>query len=221
MTLQGLTIQIDTTFRTTEKSFKVGEVRILTVLCLLLLAPAGSRITFIMSLRFGDLEVVLARDPKGGPHKLLIKFTLNFTKRYLGQKAVKTFLIPEIIFDPTLLLSPHVLLLGILVRHEAFLAEGLNKHPDKLAEFNICEGEYEPPLPLRPDIKDCFVFRQAVQTDMRWSMSDKPMSEHVMAGALKRVGELLGFEHNTISYGLRYMAGNKLDQNGISSHICL
>lgn len=64
----------------------------------------------------------------------------------------KTFIIPEVIFDPTLLLSPHVFLLGILYQHKAFLAEGLNKHPSKLAELTILRGENELRIPLRPEL---------------------------------------------------------------------
>lgn len=86
MTTNDLKGQIETTLSTTRKSFKLGELRILAVLFLLLLAPAGARPTSILRLRFGDIRVALARDPKGGPHKLLIRFTLAFTKTYLGVK---------------------------------------------------------------------------------------------------------------------------------------
>lgn len=67
--------------------FGLGEMRILTVLFSLLVAPAGSRKGSIVKLRFGDIRVSLARDPEGGPHKLLIRFTPKFTKKYLGAKA--------------------------------------------------------------------------------------------------------------------------------------
>lgn len=88
MTIDDLKRQIDTTIRTIDKNFKVGELRILAVLYILFLAPAGSRPASILEMRFGDLEVVLARNPSGGPHRLVIRFTLNYTKRYLGEKAV-------------------------------------------------------------------------------------------------------------------------------------
>ncbi|KAK7420626.1 hypothetical protein QQZ08_010318 [Neonectria magnoliae] len=42
--------------------------------------------TAILRLRFRDIRVVLARDPEGGPHKLLLQFTPEFTKTYLGTK---------------------------------------------------------------------------------------------------------------------------------------
>lgn len=37
---------------------------------------------------------------------------------------------PEIMFDPTLLLSPHVFLLAILFKYEAFQSDNLNIDPD-------------------------------------------------------------------------------------------
>jgi hypothetical protein len=86
MTIDTLKEEIHTTLSTTKKSFELGEIRILAVLFLLLLAPAGARPTSILRLRYGDIEVMLARDPDGGPHNLLLWFTLEFTKTYLGEK---------------------------------------------------------------------------------------------------------------------------------------
>lgn len=86
MTINDLKEQIEATVSTTRKSFDLGELRILAVLFLLLLAPAGARPLAILRLRFRDIRVVLARDPEGGPHKLLIQFTPEFTKTYLGTK---------------------------------------------------------------------------------------------------------------------------------------
>src|SRR4051794_18716592 len=114
MTVDNLKEQVDTTLRTTKKSFGLGELRILCILFLLLLAPTGARPTSVLLLRFGDIRVVLARDPDGGPHKILIKFTLEFTKTYLGSKDAKTVTIPEVLFDPSLTLSVQTFLLGIL-----------------------------------------------------------------------------------------------------------
>jgi hypothetical protein len=89
MTIDDLKDQIETTLSTTRKSFQLGELRIL--LFLLLVAPAGARPMAILMLRFSDIRVVLARDPEGGPHKLLIRFTPKFTKTYLGAKDVYVF----------------------------------------------------------------------------------------------------------------------------------
>lgn len=90
MTLEDLKVQIETTLCTTEKAFKVGEIRILAVLFLLLLAPQGSRPQSILELRFGDLDVFLVRNRKDDTHeapRLVIAMSVEFTKRYLGPKA--------------------------------------------------------------------------------------------------------------------------------------
>lgn len=223
MTLEDIKLQLDTTIRTTEKSFKLGEQRILAVLFLLLLAPAGSRPRSILQVRYGDIEVALRRDPIDpvhGPIRLLLRFTLQFTKRYLGPKAAKTFHIPEMICEPTFLLNPHVFLLGILFKNRAFRAEGLNDNPHMLAEIGIHEGEPELLLPLKDELLNVPIFRRATQNSYALTTSKEPLSYGAMASWIRRVGELVGFERNTISYSLRYAAGNSLDQSGTCVHFC-
>ncbi|CAJ2505605.1 Uu.00g129990.m01.CDS01 [Anthostomella pinea] len=213
MTIDDLKAQIKTTLSTTEKSFDLGELRILTVLFLLFLAPAGSRPQSILRLRFGDIRVVLARDPDGGPHKLLIKFTLEFTKTYLGTKDAKTFTIPETMFDPSLLLSPHVFLLGILFQHQAFRAPSLVS-PRLLDDLDIHPDEKELPLPLRDDLKDVCIFRRAITTSTGLQISQaEPITYGMMSGWIKRIREILGLQYPTIAYSLRYNTGNELDQS--------
>lgn len=86
MTVETLKDQIETTLSTTKKLFGLGELRIYAVLFLLLLAPGGFRPESILLLRFGDIRVTLVRDPEGGPHNLMLRFTPEFTKTYLGSK---------------------------------------------------------------------------------------------------------------------------------------
>jgi Protein of unknown function (DUF3435) len=86
MTTETLKDQIETTLSTTKKSFDLGELRIYAALFHLLLAPGGSRPECILMLRFMDIRVTLARDPEGGPNNVLLKFTPEFTKTYLGAK---------------------------------------------------------------------------------------------------------------------------------------
>jgi hypothetical protein len=88
MTINDLKEQVEETVSTTKKLFDLGELRILATLFLLLLAPAGARPQAILRLRFRDIRVVLAKDPEEGLHKLLIQFTPEFTKTYLGTKDV-------------------------------------------------------------------------------------------------------------------------------------
>ncbi|KAG7073817.1 C2H2 finger domain-containing protein [Colletotrichum scovillei] len=213
MVIEDLMQQNETTLSTTKKSFKLGELRILAVLFLLLLAPAGSRPTATLNLRFKDIRVALARDPEGGPHKLLLRLTPEFTKTYLGEKEQKTYTIPETMFDPSLLLSPHVFLLGIIFRHRAFRAPSLTS-PHHLQSLDIHPGEKELPLPLREDLNQTFIFRRAVETLTGYQMSrNQRISYGMMAAWVKRIGEIMGLKDPTIAYNLRYNAANAFDQS--------
>lgn len=89
MTIDNLKRQIETTLSTPDKSFRLGELRILAVLFLLLMVPAGSRPNSVLKLQFKHLRISLNRDPANpnGPARLLIQLRLEFTKRYLGSKA--------------------------------------------------------------------------------------------------------------------------------------
>uniref|UniRef100_A0A8H7NI66 Uncharacterized protein n=1 Tax=Bionectria ochroleuca TaxID=29856 RepID=A0A8H7NI66_BIOOC len=158
-----------------------------------LLAPAGARLASILRLRFGDIRAVLARDPEGGAHNILIRFTLAFTKTYLGVKDAKTFTVPENFLDPSLFLSPHVYLLGILFRHQVFKAPSL----------------------ISPEFDDRFVFRRAVKAVTGYDISmDAPITYGMISRWIRRIGEILGFEYSTIPYNLRYAAADGFDQSG-------
>ncbi|KAM0368589.1 hypothetical protein ACHAO7_011093 [Fusarium culmorum] len=148
MTIEDLERQAETTISTTRQRFHLGEHRIYALLFLLLIAPSGSRPRALLFLRFGDLELSLARDPQGGPHRILIRFRLRFTKTFLGEKETNVLTLPETIFDSSLLLSPHTLLLGLLFHHKAFDAPTLTS-PEHLSKLDIHPDEHELPLPLK------------------------------------------------------------------------
>jgi hypothetical protein len=86
MTVNDLKQQVEMPLDMTEKSFSLGEFRILYALFLLLLALTSALPALVLQLRYRDIRVVLTRDLEGGPHKVLIKFTLEFTKTYLSTK---------------------------------------------------------------------------------------------------------------------------------------
>lgn len=84
MTIVDLKVYFDTTLYTTDKTFALGEKKILNILALLLLSPAGSRPKSILNLRLGKIEIVLRKDyrnPFHGPKRLRIRKRLKFTKR--------------------------------------------------------------------------------------------------------------------------------------------
>ncbi|KAH7215415.1 hypothetical protein DER44DRAFT_687978 [Fusarium oxysporum] len=200
MTIEDLERQAETTISTTKQRFHIGEHRIYALLFLLLIAPSGSRPRALLFLRFGDLELSLARDPLGGPHRILIRFRLRFTKTFLGEKE-------------TLLLSPHTLLLGLLFHHRAFDAPTLTS-PEHLSKLDIHPDEHELPLPLKQSMNDIFVFRRATKTGMNAYVlsANEQITYNMISGWTKKLGELAGFGVVVILYTLRYNAGNEFDQ---------
>ncbi|EGE05594.1 hypothetical protein TEQG_04603 [Trichophyton equinum CBS 127.97] len=79
--------------------------------------------------RLYDEDFVTGRRPRPpshpptrprGPNNTLIEFTPAFSKTFLGAKDAVTFVIPEIIFDPSLILSPYIILLSLLFTDRAF-----------------------------------------------------------------------------------------------------
>ncbi|KAI1157437.1 C2H2 finger domain-containing protein [Nemania serpens] len=213
MTVETLKEKIETTLSTTKKRFDLGELRILVVLFLLLLAPGGSRPESILMLRYGDIRVTLARDPDGGLHNLMVRFTPEFTKTYLGAKESTTFTVPEGIFNRSLLLSPHVFLLAILFRHKAFLAPSLT-YPEGIEQLHIHPGENELPLPLRPELNDVFIFRRAIKGPTGYYISENECITYgMMRNWIVAIGVIMGIEDTVIMYSLRYLTGNKLDQS--------
>lgn len=127
----------------------------------------------------------------------------------------KCFPIPEVIFDPDLLLSPHIFLLTILFQHRAFKSEILNDNPRLLYTSKIEAGENQIKVGLRPDIMNTHVFRRTEKTVTGLQMGTRPIDRSMMSKMVGTVGRLAGFEGNTICYTLRYMAGNNLDQSGM------
>ncbi|EQL28673.1 hypothetical protein BDFG_08585 [Blastomyces dermatitidis ATCC 26199] len=152
---------------TTEMTFLCGWYRIQLLLFCQLAAITGSRPGALLKLRFVDLKLTLIRDPKGGRPRLFIYLRPEFTKSFLGEKESDTFPIPEIIFDPTLVLSPHVFLLGMLFRIGAF--KSLSKDgpvtdcPEKLYSLRVLDGLGEQELKLKDELLDQHVFCQALR----------------------------------------------------------
>lgn len=87
--------------------------------------------------------------------------------------------------------------------------------PEQLQQLDIHPDELELPLPIKDNMKDIFVFRDVVKTVAGYEMStNKRISAQKMGQIIRRIGELLGIEHSTTAYSLRYNAANGLDQSG-------
>ncbi|KAL4861811.1 hypothetical protein BDV12DRAFT_190834 [Aspergillus spectabilis] len=196
---------------TMEMTFQFRWLRIQLLLFCQLAAITGSRPGALLNLHYQDLELTLIRHPDGGRPRLFIYLTPRFTKIFLGEKEENTFPIPEIVFDPTLVLSPHVFLLGMLFRIQAFKnisKDGLVLNcPENLYNLGVLDGLGEQPLKLKDEILDYFVFCQGMrESDGLRVALEKRLTEGALRYRMKRGGEITGFEQVTKPYGLRYGA---------------
>ncbi|KAJ5111736.1 hypothetical protein NUU61_001366 [Penicillium alfredii] len=203
---------------TTEMTFPYGWLRIQLLLFCQLAAITGSRPGALLNLRYRDLSLTLIRDPDGGCPRLFIYLTPEFTKTFLGKKEPNTFPIPEIIYDPTLVLSPHVFLLGMLFRIRAF--KNFSKDgrvvdcPENLYSLGVLNGLGEQELKLKDEILDQFVFCQAIREADGFRIAlDEQLSEGSLRYRMKRGGEITGFAEVTKPYGLRYGAAKAFNDN--------
>jgi hypothetical protein len=127
--------------------------------------------------------------------------------------------LPETIFDSSLLLSPHTLLLGLLFHHVAFDAPTLTSL-EHLSKLDIHPDDHELPLPLKQSMNDIFVFRRATKTGMNAYVlsANEQITYNMISGWTKKLGELAGFGVVVILYTLHYNAGNEFDQ--CCAYIC-
>ncbi|RHZ58146.1 DUF3435 domain-containing protein [Aspergillus thermomutatus] len=203
---------------TMEMTFQFGWLRIQLLLFCQLAAITGSRPGALLNLRYRDLELTLIRHPDGGRPRLFIYLTPRFTKTFLGEKEENTFPIPEIVFDPTLVLSPHVFLLGMLFRIQAF--KNISKDglvldcPENLYNLGVLDGLGEQPLRLKDEILDHFVFCQGMRESdgLRIALEER-LTEGALRYRMKRGGEITGFEQVTKPYGLRYGAAKAFNDS--------
>jgi hypothetical protein len=76
---------------TTKMTFEIDWLRIEHILFGQLGGITGNRPEAILELRYRHLRLTLIRDPNGGPPRLFIELTAEFTKGYLGAKDACVF----------------------------------------------------------------------------------------------------------------------------------
>ncbi|KAF2453690.1 hypothetical protein BDY21DRAFT_417195 [Lineolata rhizophorae] len=150
----------------------------------------------------------------GGPHRTLLEFDFEFTKTRLGMKdtnepltipfnslqiAMNTFQIPDIIFDPSLLLIPHVYSLGMRLHDEAFTVPGARCSKD-LNRLDIRPGCNSLLVPLKAELGDEI-------------SSSLPLPSSTLRPWLKRAGEVVGAKLTVRPYFYRYGSGSAFDRN--------
>ncbi|PYH98302.1 hypothetical protein BO71DRAFT_426270 [Aspergillus ellipticus CBS 707.79] len=203
---------------TTETTFDCGWLRMQLLLFCQLAAITGSRPGALLNLRYRHLSLTLIRNPDGGRPSLFIYLTPEFTKPFLGDKEPNTFLIPEIIYDPILVLSPHIFLLGMLFRIQGFKSFATNGPavdcPENLYSLQIQKGLGQLELKLRDEILDQFIFCNAIREADGFQIAlEEQLTDGSLRYRMKRAGEITGFAQVTKPYGLRYGAAKAFNDS--------
>lgn len=103
------------------------------------------------------------------------------------------FKIPEIIFDPTLALSPHVCLLGMLFHIKGFKSITTTgpvlDSPEKLYSLGVLDGLGQQELKLKDELLDKYVFCQTIRetTGFRTAV-EKNSSANTLTSCRGRTG---------------------------------
>ncbi|KAH7119589.1 C2H2 finger domain protein [Dendryphion nanum] len=226
MYVEDLTRVLQTNLATTEKRYSHGRHRIQAQLYLQLGGFTANRPRALLGLCYRHIQVTLLRDPEGGPHHILLEFTFEFTKEFLGIKDIlqidsgadmssrNTFPIPERIYDESLIFSPHVFLLGMLFYDGAFAAYNLTS-PEELSKLSIPSVRNDLPLRLNRKLDDTPVFRRADRGPSGWAISDKePLLYSTLLPWIKALGRITGFRQVARPYSLRYAGGKAFNENG-------
>jgi hypothetical protein len=124
------------------------------------------------------------------------------------------FKIPEIIYDPTLVLSPHVFLLGMLFKARAFKSPSIDC-PESLYSLKVLKGLNEQPLPLRDEMNDEFIFCEAVREAQGVRIArELQLSSGSVRYRMKVGGEITGFGQVLKPYNLRDGSAKGLNESG-------
>ncbi|OJD22678.1 hypothetical protein ACJ73_05976, partial [Blastomyces percursus] len=202
----------ETALRTQEKRFWLSLQRMQICLYNLLGLFTLNRKSAILNLRYRDLRVSLQRDPSSGPHLPTVEFRYSFTKKHLGLTQANTFILPEIIYDPSLILSPHNFLFGILFFFGAFKATNLTSM-EKLRGLTIGGGRQQKPIPLKPEMADHFVFCKVTKEGGKVRIF--PEEKMDPSSAIRTIAEICGFLHPWFNHRCRYGGGLILNKSGL------
>lgn len=86
--VEDLALVVETAAVTDRKKFGHGRHRIELCLFLQLAGFTANRPAAILDLCYRHIQVTLLRDPSGGPNRILLEFTFEFTKTFLGTTDV-------------------------------------------------------------------------------------------------------------------------------------
>ncbi|OJD10483.1 hypothetical protein AJ78_08521 [Emergomyces pasteurianus Ep9510] len=177
----------------------------------------------LLNLCYQHIKITLLKNPDGGLNNILIEFTVEFVKTFLEEKEKTTFIVPEIIFDPSLVLSSHITLLRLLFTDHAFAplnSERVLTSARQLVDLKISEDIYQLKLHLDPALNDVPVFRKSERTlkAIKISTTDA-LTYGTIKPWIRRIGHVseavrsLIFQHSDPRTFLKYYLHRKVDKD--------
>lgn len=224
-----------TILQTQKKQFHLGLQHLLLYFYNMLGLFTINHENTILSLQYKDLLLSMQRDPHRGPPVPTVDFQPEFIKKTLGMGKLyvpslsptasrlyvdtngenrNTFVLPEIIYDVSLVFSPHVFLFGLLFHATAFENSRLRSMEDVRMLFPE-DGCQEMPLPLKQEMKHYYIFCKVDVVDGQVRiLRDTPMTAATLDSQLKSLSEIHGFLNPFYSHQFRYGGGKLLDESG-------
>jgi hypothetical protein len=110
-------------------------------------------------------------------------------------------------------LSPHVFLLGMLFKVQAFKSSSITS-PEKLYSLEVLDGLNEQALPLKEELDDNFIFCQAVREAYGVRIAHEvQLTSDSVRYRMKIGGQITGFAAVTGPYKLRDGAAKALNES--------
>jgi hypothetical protein len=110
-------------------------------------------------------------------------------------------------------LSPHVFLLGMLFKMQAFKSPSIDS-PEKLYSLNVLKGLNQQELPLKESIQDDFLFCQAIREVQGVRIAHELQCTSAWVRyRMKKGGQITGFAQVTKPYVLRDGAAKGLNES--------
>ncbi|KAF3405616.1 hypothetical protein DPV78_003450 [Talaromyces pinophilus] len=200
----------ETILQTRKKRFFLGIQRIMLCLALMLGLFTAGRKTAILKLQYKHLRISLLRNPYNGPPILDIAIKPEYIKSFLGITNLNTFSFPEIILGVSLVFSPHVFIMGLLLHARAFKAD--IRSMDDVRNLFVMRGCQELPLPLEEAMDDYYLFCKVDMIDGKPQILRKePMSDSQYNSAIRTISEIIGLLAWFFFHQFRYGTGGILD----------
>jgi hypothetical protein len=121
--------------------------------------------------------------------------------------------IPEVIFDPTLVLSPHMCLLGMLFKLVAFKSPNATC-AEKLYSLKILKGLNQQDMPIKDHFLDKFVFSDVTKEADGFHIAlDQPLNKSFISYRLERASQITGFKHHVRVSDIRPLTAKSLNDS--------